>query len=183
MVSHQLDRIGELCTDAIVLDRGEVASRGTAAEAIAAYVQSHDATRMVENTGLVMFDSVQFQGPPTVASGHRIALRIDGHTSQALTDTVEPLLVRVRSLRSGNLVFATNSRWFGYKLPSPGPFSVCIELQANLPTGSYMVEVAAEDLTQRKDIASATSVMFKVTDRKTFVGHIQLNAAFQTLSS
>src|SRR6185369_465669 len=30
MVSHQLDRIAELCTDCILLDRGEVVTRGTA---------------------------------------------------------------------------------------------------------------------------------------------------------
>ena len=183
MVSHQLDRIAELCSDAILLDHGEVTTRGTAAEAIAAYVRSHDATRMVQSTGLVHFDSVQFQGPPTVASGQRMSLRIDGHTTAALPDTVEPLLVRVRSMRTGTMVFATNSRWFGYKLPSPGPFSVCLDLQANLPVGSYMVEVAAEDLTVRQHIASATSLMFKVTDKSTFVGHIQMNADFQTLSS
>ncbi len=184
MVSHQLDRINELCTDAILLDRGEVVARGTAQEAIAAYVRSHDATRMVESTGLIMFDSVTFEGgESTVASGKRISLRVNGRTTAKLTDNIEPMLVRVRSLRTGGLVSVTGSRFLGYDLPSPGPFSVCLELQANLPTGSYMVEIAAEDLTLHEDIASATSMMFKVTDKRTFVGHIQLNAGFTTLSS
>ncbi|MEO7455152.1 MAG: polysaccharide ABC transporter ATP-binding protein [Gemmatimonadaceae bacterium] len=183
MVSHQLDRINELCTDVILLDRGEVVTRGTAQEAIAAYVSSHDAQRMVEGTGLVNFDSVRFDGEPTVASGHRIALRIEGHTTAELTDNIEPILVRVRSLRTGGLVFVTGSKWLGYEFPSPGKFTVCLELQANLPTGSYMVEVAAEDLIPHEDIASATSLMFKVTDERTFAGLIQLNAGFHTLSA
>ena len=181
MVSHQLDRINELCTDAILLDHGQVAARGTAQEAIAAYVRSHDATRMVESTGLIMFDSVQFEGDSTVASGQRFSLRIDGRTTAALTDNIEPVLVRVRSLRTGGLVFFSASRWHNLELPSPGKFSVCLELQANLPPGSYMVEIAAEDVVQRRDIASATSLMIKVIDRRTFVGHIQLNAGFSAL--
>ena len=182
MVSHQLDRIAELCTDVILLDRGEVVTRGTAAEAIAAYVQSHDATRMVESTGLVMLDSVRFEGDGVVRSGARFGLRIDGRTSQPLTEVIEPILVRVRSLHTGNLIFVTGSRWIGFALPSPGPFSVCLELQANLPSGSYIIEIAAEDLIAHEDIASATSVLLKVTDERTFVGHIQLNAGFSTIS-
>ena len=183
MVSHQLDRIAELCTDAILLDRGEVVTRGTAAEAIAAYVQSHDAIRMVESTGLIMFDSVRFEGDATVRSGARFSLRIEGRTTQVLTENIEPIIVRVRSLRTGGLIFVTCSRWFGFELPGPGPFSVCLELQANLPPGSYMIEVAAEDLIPHEDIASATSVVLKVTDQRTFVGHIQLNAGFENLQA
>ena len=104
-----------------------------------------------------------------------------GLRTAAIPGSIEPILVRARSLRTGGLVSVTGSRFLGYELPSPGPFSVCLELQANLPTGSYMVEIAAEDNDLHQDIASATSMMFKVTDKRTFVGHIQLNAGFQTL--
>src|SRR4030095_2013745 len=38
IVSHQLDRIASLCTDAIVLERGAVAFRGTPADAIGWYL-------------------------------------------------------------------------------------------------------------------------------------------------
>jgi hypothetical protein len=179
MVSHQLDRIAELCTDCILLDRGEVVTRGTAAEAIRAYVQSHDALRMVESTGLIMFDTLGLDGGNTVRSGDRFSVRVSGQTTAQLGDHIEPILVRVRSLRTGGLISVTGSRWRGnFTLPSPGKFDVCLELQANVPPGSYMIEVAAEDLNIHKDIASATSVMIRVTDAKTFAGHIQLNASF-----
>ncbi|MDB4890789.1 MAG: hypothetical protein JWL61_2644, partial [Gemmatimonadetes bacterium] len=46
---------------------------------------------------------------------------------------------------------------------------------------SYMIEVAAEDLNIHEDIASATSVMLRVTDARTFAGHIQLNAGFSVV--
>ena len=102
-------------------------------------------------------------------------------TSVHLGDHIEPILVRVRSMRTGALVFVTGSRWRGFELPSPGPFSICLELQANLPPGSYMIEVAAEDLNLHADIASATSLMMRVTDTRTFAGHIQLNAGFSVI--
>src|SRR6266542_6377281 len=40
VVSHQLDRIAELCTHAILLNRGEVVRQGKAADCIATYVLS-----------------------------------------------------------------------------------------------------------------------------------------------
>ncbi len=178
MVSHQLDRIAELCTDCILLDRGEVVARGTAAEAIAAYVQSHDASRMVESTGIVMFDTLELEGSGIVRSGDHFSVHITGRTSVELGDHIEPILVRVRSMRTGTLVFVTGSKWRDFSLPGPGPFDVCLQLQANLPPGSYMIEVAAEDLNLHEDIASATSVMMRVTDARTFAGHIQMNAGF-----
>jgi ABC-type polysaccharide/polyol phosphate transport system ATPase subunit len=181
MVSHQLDRIAEMCTDCILLDHGQVVTRGTANEAIAAYVQSHDKSRMVESTGVVMFDTLRLEGDGIVRSGGRFNLRIAGRTSEAFGDHVEPILVRVRSLRTGSLIFVTGSKWQGFSLAGPGPFNVCLELQANLPPGSYMIEVAAEDLNIHEDIASAASVMLQVTDARTFAGHIQLNAGFKVI--
>ncbi len=183
MVSHQLDRIAELCTDCILLDHGEVVTRGTAAEAIAAYVQSHDASRMVESTGIVMFDNLRLEGDGTVRSGDRFSVRVSGRTSVEIGDHIEPILVRVRSLRTGGLIFVTGSKWRSFELPSPGAFDICLELQANLPPGSYMIEVAAEDLNLHEDIASATSVMLRVTDARTFAGHIQLNAGFSVVGN
>ena len=183
MVSHQLDRIAELCTDCILLDQGAVVTRGTASEAIAAYVQSHDATRMVESTGLITFDTLRLEGDGIAQSGQRFSLRVSGHTSGILGENIEPILVRVRSLRTGSLIYVSGSKWQGFSFPSPGPFNVCLELQANVPPGSYIIEVAAEDLNLHKDIASATSVMIRVTDTRTFAGNVQLNAGFQVVEA
>jgi lipopolysaccharide transport system ATP-binding protein len=182
MVSHQLDRINELCTDAILLGNGEVVNRGTPQEVIGAYVGAYDASRYVESTGLVMFESLRFENGAEVASGDRIRLHISGRTSSTLPPEVEPFHVRVRSLRTGNIVYVTGTKMRGYTLPAPGPFTVCLDLQANVAPGDYMVELAAQDQTLNKDIASARSMMFKVTDARTFAGQFQLNAGFQTLS-
>ena len=182
MVSHQLDRIAELCTDAILLTRGEVLARGSAADAITAYVQQHDAARTVASTGLVRLEALRLAEDVTVRSGERCVVRIAGHIAEAIENHIEPLQLGVRSLRTGNLVYITGSRRLGVQLDKPGPFAVDIDLQANLPTGSYMLEAAAVNLMTQKDIASATSVMLRVRDPGTFAGGVQLNGVMRVTS-
>jgi hypothetical protein len=95
---------------------------------------------------------------------------------------VEPLIVRVRSLKTGGLLFVSGSRRLGVQLDQPGPFRVELTLQANLPAGNYMVEAGAQDLLTHADFATAPSAMLRVTDPGTFRGSVQLNAQMHRLS-
>ncbi|MEP6617773.1 MAG: polysaccharide ABC transporter ATP-binding protein [bacterium] len=181
MVSHQLDRIAELCTDAILLEQGQVVERGTAAQAISAYVKQHDAGRTVTSTGVVHFDRVRLLDS-MVNSGSRFRVQIDGRLTQIIPDSIEPLVIRIRSLRTGYTLFVSGSIPMGYTLREPGPFSVRIDLQANLPPGSYMVEIAAQELLSQKDIATGASQMVQVLDQSTFRGAVQMNALMTSAS-
>jgi len=178
MVSHQLDRVAELCTDVIVLKQGEVLTRGTPSDAIAAYVQQHDASRGVLTSGRMSFDSAKLIDDRPVRSGQQLQLRVTGRVMEAMSDNVEPLAVRVRSLRTGSLLYSSGSRLLGVDISQPGAFDVLITLQANLPAGNYMLEVGAQDLLKRKDFATAPSLMIIVTDAS-FKGSVQLNAEMQ----
>ena len=183
MVSHQLERIAELCTDAIYLQSGEVRYQGSAADAIAAYVEQHDAGRSVQATGAVEFGRVHLMSEDEVPSGERTVVRIRGNVRETLGEHVEPLLVRVRSLKTGRVLFLTGSRRLGLDLSQAGPFDVQLELQANVPPGSYLVEVAAEDTVAGKDIAAAPSLMLRVGDPGTFRGSVQLNPRLSLVHS
>jgi hypothetical protein len=178
MVSHQLDRIAELCTDVIVLNQGEVYARGTPADAISAYVQQHDQLRAGLTSTRIAFDPVQLLSD-TVTSGDRFDVRVSGRVSDALNENVEPLAIRVRSLRTGSTLYSSGSRRLHLDLGQVGDFDVIITLQANLPAGSYMVEVGAQDLLKRKDFASAPSAMIQVFEGTGFKGSVQLNAAMR----
>jgi lipopolysaccharide transport system ATP-binding protein len=182
MVSHQLDRIAELCTDVIVLNRGEVMARGTPSDAISAYVQQHDAGRAAVVSNRIAFDPVEVLSDMPVRSGDTFDLRVSGRVMEAMNDTVEPLAIRVRSLRSGGIVYSSGSRRLALDLGQPGPFEVHVTLQANLPAGSYMMEVGAQDLLKRKDFATAPSVMIRVSEGIGFKGSVQLNADMRVLS-
>jgi lipopolysaccharide transport system ATP-binding protein len=177
MVSHQLERIAELCTDVILLEKGEGVVRGTANDVIAAYVSRHDAARVVAKTGLIQFESLRPLDTESVRSGERFAVQVNGNVAGPLGERVEPLLLRVRSLRSGKVVYSTGSRRLGLEQLQPGPFSVRLELQANLTVGSYMIELAAMDMTSMQDLDTAPSVMLRVSDSSNFSGNVQLNAA------
>jgi len=181
MVSHQLERIAELCTDVIVLRKGEVAARGTPADAIAAYVQQHDQARVAIESDLMAFDALRL-ATPVVASGERIDVRIEGRVTGQLDANAEPLVVRVRSLKTGSVVYITRSRWLSVQLGQPGPFAVDVSLQANLPAGNYLIEAAAQDTLLHRDFASAPSALVRVTDPGTFRGSVQLNAAMHVAS-
>ena len=182
IVSHQLDRIGELCTDVIVLNRGEVLARGTPAEAITAYVRQHDAARAAVTSNRVHFDPIRVLGDRPVLSGETFDVRISGRVLEAMPETVEPLFVRVRSLRFGNLVYACGSRDLGVDLTRPGAFDLHVTMQANVPGGSYMVEVGAQDMLKRKDFATAPSATVQVLDGTRFNGLVQLNAVMRPFS-
>jgi lipopolysaccharide transport system ATP-binding protein len=179
MVSHQLDRIAELCTEVIVLKRGEVLARGAPNDAIAAYVSQHDADRARLTSSRIAFHSLRLEGDDVVCSGHPFTVRVEGVSTEAFDDSVEPLVVRVRSLKTGSLLFVSGSRRLGADLAQPGPFDVRLTLQANLPAGSYMVEAGAQNLLTHRDFATAPSAMVRVTDPGTFRGSVQLNAIMQ----
>src|SRR6476620_1146669 len=90
MVSHQLHRVAELCTDVIVLRSGEGAARGEPGEAIAAYVEQTDSSRAAISAELIAFESLDVE-TPVVRSGERVAIRVSGRITGAINEHAEPL--------------------------------------------------------------------------------------------
>ena len=181
MVSHQLDRVAELCTDVIVLRAGEVAARGEPGEAIAAYVEQTDLSRAAISSDLISFQSLDVE-TPVVRSGERVAIRVSGRITGAINEHAEPLAIRVRSLRTGSVVYVSGSRRLGVSIEELGPFEIELSLQANLPAGNYLVEAGAQDLLTHRDFAAAPSALFRVTDHGSFRGSVQLNAEMRTVA-
>ncbi len=175
IVSHQLERISQLCTGAILLVNGGVAARGTPGEAISAYIRQADTVRAAVNSGVVVFDAVNLSHEELV-SGQRFFVCVEGRVTEPIGDHIDPVRIRLRSLVTGALIYGTGSRWLGIDLSRPGKFSVRADLQANLPPGNYLVEVAASDTKLRDDIAAHPAVMMRVNSPGDFMGSVQLNA-------
>jgi hypothetical protein len=183
IVSHQLDRIGQLCSDAILLNQGVVAARGPADEVIAAYVRQHEASRESAGTGLVTFDSVRFLESDVVSSGKQCSVIVSGYITEPVPPNVDPLLIRVRSLRTGSEVYVSRSQRLGFTVPAPGPFAVRVDFQANLPPASYMIEVAARDMIGARDITNGPAAVFAVVSAGDFMGSVQLNASMAVMGA
>ncbi len=182
IVSHQLERIIELCTDAIMLEQGRPVASGAPLDVVEQYVRRYDLQRASLNTGVVVFDDVALSHSP-VESGERFALHIKGRVGGEITENIEPLRVRVRALSSGNVVYATGSRWLGMDITGSSSFDVRMELQANIRPGNYLIEVAAQDLSRSRDVAVAPIVMLNVVSTARFIGSVQMNPLVTAVST
>jgi len=180
IVSHQLDRIAELCTDVIVLKAGEVAARGTPEDAVSAYVQQHDVDRDAMRSEQIEFESLELS-TGTIRSGDRMVARVRGRVLRELEHQIEPLSILVRTLKTGRMAYVTGTRRHHLDCRRVGSFSIEISLQANLPPGDYLIEAFSHDTLSQKRIAAAPSALLRVTDADTFRGTAQLNARLRVL--
>jgi lipopolysaccharide transport system ATP-binding protein len=182
VVSHQLDRIADLCTKAILLERGKVVAAGTPTECIGRYVlgQSHtgDAT---DELCPVRIESMEAEVEGPVRSGSKVGLRVTGIITRPLHERLEHLGLRVRALNTGQFVFACDSTSLGAAMPPSGPFTVAAELQFNVPPGNYIIESNVWDPIYHRDAFTGPALMVTVEEGLPFDGAVQMNARMKVL--
>lgn len=180
VVSHQLDRIAELCTDAILLERGVVRCQGTPTECIAAYVQpqavAEEDTRGAPVASPVVYREISVVGDDPVRSGGEVTIRVSGTVQGSIPPSVDPLLFRLRSLTTGQVMYTSGTRQLGVELPEGRGFDAEIRLQMNVAASTYMLEAAVYDTLTRRNFVRSPGVRIQVTDPGTFAGAVQLNA-------
>jgi lipopolysaccharide transport system ATP-binding protein len=173
IVSHQLERIASLCTEAIVLDHGTAVYVGQPSEAIAHYLsgqQSADGAG-AHRTG-VRFGTLAVDGPREVNSGERVTLCLDGRVDGPFLRT-QNILFRIRSIGSGQIVSATSSDRFGLQLPGDSAFRVRANFELNLRPGLYAVETYLMDETSPVEYSGPIAHV-QVRDDPAFLGTTQL---------
>src|SRR5262249_19581389 len=129
MVSHQLDRIAELCSDAILLEKGKVIRHGSPTDCIAAYVLAPGRTAVSTGRSVspVELHSLTLPTDAVVRSGDRIRVVVAGTIAPGgLPSWVEGISVTVRSAQNGAVVFSTSTARVGAELPKEGPFELII---------------------------------------------------------
>lgn len=182
VVSHQLDRIAELCTDAILLERGRVVRRGTAQECIEAYVAGASYAPADDvSESPVRLHAAAIVGGSRVASGAWLTLRIEGQILRPRTGELELVGIRVRALHTGVYVFATSTSRLAVDLPGAGPFGLELDLQLNVPPGNYVVETTTWDPRGNRDVSAGPSLRVEVTEGASFDGPVQMNPRMRLL--
>ncbi len=136
--------------------------------------------RAAVNSGLIVFDSVSLS-EESVVSGERFAVLVRGRIPNPIGEQIEPVRVRLRSLVTGTILYATGSQGLRFDIARVGEFSVRIDLQANVAPGKYLVEVIAVDPAAKKDVATYPAIMLDVQSPGDFVGTVQLNASMSLL--
>ncbi|HET9982348.1 MAG TPA: polysaccharide ABC transporter ATP-binding protein [Longimicrobiales bacterium] len=182
IVSHQLDRVADLCTDAVMLDHGRVAYAGTPADCIGAYVQQRaTAVAAPAHDAPLEFHAARALDDTPVPSGGWLTLRVEGLVRDAIDDRVEPLLLCLRNLATGRELFYTGTRQLDVTLPAAGPFTLDVHLQMNVAPGNYLIEPSVFDLNTQKHTLHAPAVLVRVTDTGTSRGTVQLNPRIELL--
>jgi ABC-type polysaccharide/polyol phosphate transport system ATPase subunit len=178
VVSHQLERIASLCSGAILIVKGAIVHQGTAAECIAAYAGlDSEAAPSSDGHDGVRIASVRVTGPQPVASGAHAEVVIAGVAGG--TGAARPVVgVRVRSLQTGDVVFATGTISHELQLPA-GPFELRVALQMNVPEGVYAVESTIGQWQRERRVETGPAALVQVTGGRWFWGQVQMNCAMR----
>jgi ABC-type polysaccharide/polyol phosphate transport system ATPase subunit len=176
IVSHQLDAITTLCTDALFLDRGTVRARGTPEECISAYLGGTLLNQQpVTGEGAVRIEGVRILGGDHVSSGDRICARLECAVVPNGWSEPESIGVRMRSAQTGEPVFETNTSRLGVELPAENGFAIEVGLQVNVPPGVYVLETFAWDTQLARVSFAGPAAYLEVRGGAAFTGIVQMN--------
>jgi ABC-type polysaccharide/polyol phosphate transport system ATPase subunit len=183
VVSHQLDRVAELCTDAILLDHGTVSKQGTPVECISAYLERGregfasrgDTPSEVERLTVLSGEEIN--------SGETLRLRVEGRINPGgVPEHVEPLVLVVTNSATGAVVSAISSSGSELVLHE-GAFTVDVTMQMNVPRGIYTIQSGVYDRRHERTMGRGPALIMQVGEGIPFVGQVQLNGQMTVVSS
>jgi lipopolysaccharide transport system ATP-binding protein len=183
IVSHQLDRIAQLCSKAILLDHGTVVFEGSATEAITHYVRDRvQADPSVQGDAPIRLESIEIEPTEAVCSGGTIRLRIEGHANDDAGIKGLGVGLRVRASHTGEVIFATGSERIMPEFQPRGHFSMLIELDMHVPGGVYSVESVVWDNRREQEVALGPATYVRVKEDFGFWGKVNLSPRMQFLA-
>ncbi|HWJ13979.1 MAG TPA: ABC transporter ATP-binding protein [Gemmatimonadaceae bacterium] len=177
LVSHQLDRIAELCTKAIVLDHGATRVEGAPLDCINAYLHGIARTTPATDSGVkIRFDRVFGPNGQAVASGQEITIIVTGTADlEAAPEGWSPAF-RIRDTATATQVHSVTGLQRGIPLPVTGEFEYHLTLQMNVQPGRYTVEPVIWNAISNETILTGPSLPIEVLERLPFYCEVQLNS-------
>ena len=179
LVSHQLDRIAELCTKAILLDHGSVRSEGTPAHCIGNYLHGMlgDDVRSLSDRR-VRFESIAAPNGHAVASGQDLKVVVSGRADIDQPPEGWTPAFRVRDVRTGTDVHCVTGFQRSVPLPN-GAFEYELTVQMNVQPGTYQVQAFIWDAIAVQEIVKSSSLLIEVIERMPFYNEVQLNSRWR----
>jgi lipopolysaccharide transport system ATP-binding protein len=178
VVSHQLDRIAELCTRAVLLSHGAVVRIGDPPDVIGAYMQGTAPSSQQMSDSPVIISSAEAIDAVQVASGECVRLRIEGTVRSALERHIEAVALIVRSAQTGEVVYATGTSVHDVAL-SPGEFTLDVDFRMNVQPGIYLIDTGVWDRASEKQLHAGPSITVRVLEGRLFLGPTNLNSTFE----
>jgi ABC-type polysaccharide/polyol phosphate transport system ATPase subunit len=178
LVSHQLDRIAELCTKAILLERGAIRKSGTALECINEYLHGVPGDGQEDGalSSKLRFETIVAPDGATAYSGEDVRIVVKGTADM---DDVPPgwvpafHIVDITTGRDVHLVLGDQRE---IKLPTRGPFEYHFTVQMNLPPGTYFAQAFIWDSLRKQHSIAGPRLPIEVLERLQFYGGVQLNS-------
>jgi lipopolysaccharide transport system ATP-binding protein len=181
LVSHQLERVAELCSDAILLNHGEIVAEGTPVDCIAAYVLAPSRSASTGATESPLYVEELRLPSGEIRSGERMQFTVRGTIAESgLPDFIEGLVVRIRSAQNGQSVFVTSTARLGVALPPTGLFELNIDLQMNVQPGIYGVDVIPWDRYRGRSLDGVHGYV-QVHPGPDFNGPVQMNPSMSVV--
>jgi lipopolysaccharide transport system ATP-binding protein len=184
LVSHQLDRIAELCTKAILLDHGAVRTSGTAMECINEYLHgaTADPPAGSDHPG-IRFERIFAPNGSAVYSGEDLTVVIEGTADLDDPPATWSPAVGVIDLRTGMHVHSVTGLQREVPLPVRGEFKYRLTFQMNVAPGAYDVDVHIWDSVLHNHPVPGIRLRVEVLDRMPFYGTTQLNSKWEVQKS
>jgi len=177
LVSHQLDRIAELSTKAILLEQGAVLTSGSAMHCINRYMHGLDAGRSsgVGQSG-IRFDRIISPKGLGVFSGDELTIIVEGTADIGSPPATWSPAFRIVDSKTRADMHSVTGFQRGVPLPLRGEFEYHLTVQMNLPPGTYEVQPIVWDSATYQDVIAGPRLQIEVLEKSQFYGAVQLNS-------
>jgi lipopolysaccharide transport system ATP-binding protein len=182
VVSHQLDRVAELCTKALLLSQGAPVCIGNPAEVIGAYMHGGGSGSATAGDSPVIITSIAATDGIEVRSGEAVRARIELTVRAPLASHIEPLTIVVRSAQTGEIVYVTGTSVHDIAL-TPGDYTLEADFRMNVQPGIYLIDTGAWDRTAERQLYAGPSMTVRVLESTIFLGPTNLNATLGVTSA
>jgi ABC-type polysaccharide/polyol phosphate transport system ATPase subunit len=181
LVSHQLDRVAELCTKAILLERGAMRASGTAMHCINTYLHGASGSHAARTDVGVVFQRIVAPDGQIVRSGQEITIVIGGESFLQDPPNNWVPAVCVGDPRSGSNIHTITGRHCDVPLPVEGEFEYQVTLQMNARPGTYHVRPFIWDSLTGQEVSSGPFLQIEVVERLPFFGDVQMNSRWRVM--
>ena len=173
IVSHQLDRIVELCTSCILLRSGAVAYHGDPRQAVEKYLSGEAPPGGAVARGAIALETLEPEWEGVVASGTTLRFRIKGRTLVPNPPDEFKLEFAIRRIGDAKRLYGTDLDRLHLQLPMQAPFDWHLEFEANLNTGLYQLESFVWDSNQGRIVADGPRTVLQIEAAPEFIGEVQ----------
>jgi ABC-type polysaccharide/polyol phosphate transport system ATPase subunit len=180
-ISHNLERIASLCTDALLLVHGDAIMMGSPAECISAYLEDGHVRGAVPADGAPVRFSSAVLAEGTVPQHGELRLRISGEVGDASARDAGALGCRLQAVASDEVLCAVALSDFGLALPPSGPFDVELSLRAHLTPGTYRLQVILWRTADASEWLRGPALSFEVTGARRQRGPADLEPQLRLL--